>query len=337
MNRIIRALLVLTVVLVTACSAPTATHTPAPPIAVSHKSGTMRISLGGTANVKDVPSLMAFDALREQGYTVEVISFAKTSLIPPALDKGDIEVSDANVTLVWAAAAQGADIRTIVGKVNTSFLLVSTKDINDCRDLDGKALTFATRQSVGYVMFQQHVARNCPGIKNDVILISDSPSRVAALQAGQVAAAYCDLEEWLQLQRTAPDKYQVLINFAQEFPQVCFLTFSVRREWAQQNPTMVQDFVRALLASYRNVIASPELLRDGIAKYLSIEPARAQELADAYLAAKIWDPNGGITADKVAYTLQFLRDGGILSADFKVEDVADLSYLNAVLADMGRQ
>jgi hypothetical protein len=92
-----------------------------------------------------------------------------------------------------------------------------------------------------------------------------------------------------------------------------------------------------LLVAHRSVIGNPQLLRDGIVKYLSIEPARAQELADAYLAAKIWDPNGGVSAEDIDYTVRLLRDGGILTADLELEDVADLSYLNAVLAEIGRQ
>ena len=45
------------------------------------KSGTFRFSLHDTTDVKDVPWLMALDALEEQGYTTEVVSFGKSSLI----------------------------------------------------------------------------------------------------------------------------------------------------------------------------------------------------------------------------------------------------------------
>jgi len=331
------AIVILVIIPLAACSSSTPSPTPVSPTAVPRKSGTIRVSIGGSVNVKDVPSQMAFDAMREQGYTVEVIPFAKTSLIPVALDKGDIEVSDATTSLVWAAAAQGADIRTVVAKVGTSFILASTKGISNCRDLDGKAITFSTRQSVGYVMFEKHVAENCPGIKPDVILISETSNRMAALQAGDVVAAYLDLGDWLQLQQSAPDRFHVLIDFALEFPRVCFLTFSVRREWAAQNQSMLKDFIQALVATHRSIIENPQRLSDAIVKYLSIEPAQAQQLADACLAAGLWDPNGGLTAEDITYTLQFFRDGGILTTDSKVEDVADLSHLNAVLAEMGRR
>jgi len=115
------------------------------------------------------------------------------------------------------------------------------------------------------------------------------------------------------------------------------LALTVRREWARQNPEVVHDYLRELLLAQRAVLADPQLLSDGIVKYLAEEPAQARELADAYLKAKIWDANGGLSTQSVEYTLQFLRDGGLLSAGSRPEDVADVSYLNSVLDELGRK
>ena len=301
------------------------------------KSGTIRFALLDTTDVKDVPWLMALDSLEEQGYTTEVVNFGKSSLIPPALVQGDIDIAVGSTTLNWAAIAQGADIATVVGKVNTSFLLITNMDVQSCGDLDGKVLTFATRQSVGYVMFEEYLDQNCPGTGPEILLISGSANRVAGLELGEVDGAYLELEHWLRLQETAPGEFQVLIDFAKEFPEVQIETFNVRREWAEENREQVEDFVRALLVANRSVIADSQLLRDGIVKHLSIDPARAQELAEAYLLEQIWDPNGQLSSENVQATLDFLSAAGMLPADLKVEDVADLSYLNAVLDEIGRQ
>jgi ABC-type nitrate/sulfonate/bicarbonate transport system substrate-binding protein len=340
MNRNITCVLILTAVIVAACSpqAPTLSSPAATPsTTAARKSGTIRFSLLGSANVRDVPWLMALDSLKAQGYTVEVTTFAKSNLIPPALSQEDIDVASANATIAWAAIAQGADIRTVVSAANTSFYFIAKEDIQSCRDLDGKAIAFSTRQSVGYVMFEEYLNQHCAGVMPEVMLISESRNRVVALQAGEIEGAYLELEDWLQLQQMAPGKFHVLIDFGKEFPQVKILTFNVRREWAEQNQEMVKDFIRALLIADRGVLQDPQLLRDGIVKYLSLDAAQAQELADVYLAAKIWDPNGGVTPEIVQSTLDFLSAGGILPAGSKVEDVANLSYLNAVLDEIGRQ
>lgn len=302
-----------------------------------HKSGTIRFALNDTTDVKDVPWLMALDALEEQGYITEVVSFGKSSLIPSALIRADVEVAAPNATLAWAAIAQGADIASVVGRVNTSFYLITTRDVQSCSDLDGQVLTFATRQSVGYVMFEEYLDRNCPGTSPEILLISGSANRVAGLELGEVDGAYLELEHWLRLQEMAPGEFHVLIDFAEEFPEVQISMYSVRRQWAEENREQVEDFVRALLVAHRSVIADPQLLRDGIVKYLSIDAARAQELEEAYLLEEIWDPNGQLSSENIQATLDFLSAADMVPADLEVEDVADLSYLNAVLDEIGRQ
>jgi ABC-type nitrate/sulfonate/bicarbonate transport system substrate-binding protein len=288
-------------------------------------------------DVKDVPWLMALDVLREMGYTVELTAFAKSSLIPPALLHGDIDVGSANTTLVWAAIEKGADIRTVAGRANVGFYLVATQEIRDCRDLDKKVITFSTRQSIGYVMFEKYLNRHCPGVTPEVLMIDGSENRVVALQVREVVAAYVEIEEWYQLQQAAPGEFHVLIDFGREFPQVQMLTFTVRREWADENSEMLNDFIRALLEAKRHVIEYPQFLQDMIAKYQSLDADKAKDLAEVYLEAVIWDPNGGITQENIQYTLDFLIQGEILSSGLGVEEVADLSYLNAVLDDIGRQ
>jgi hypothetical protein len=70
---------------------------------------------------------------------------------------------------------------------------------------------------------------------------------------------------------------------------------------------------------------------------LKITPEEAKQIGDAYLQAGLWDPNGGLTAENVQYTLDFFKNAKGVPASLKVDDVADLSYLNAVLDEMGRK
>lgn len=301
------------------------------------KSGTIRFSLLDSADVKDVPLLMALDSLEKQGYTTEVVNFGKSSLIPSALAEGDIDVASISTTLGWMATTQGADIATVVGRVNSSFVLVTRTDVRSCSDLDGQALSFASRQSVGYVMFEEYLEQNCPGTTPEILLISGSSNRVAGLESGEVDGAYLELEHWLRLQEIAPGQFHVLVDFATEFPDVLIETYCVRPTWAEENREQVEDFVRALLVAHRSVIADPQLLSDGIVSYLSIEAGQAEALAEAYLQRGMWDPSGQVNEENIQATLDFLSAADMLPADLKVEDVADLSYLDAVLREMGRQ
>ncbi len=334
MNKRILYLLVLASVMMVACAGQVPTATP---LTAAQRSGTVRLSLLGATSVADVPSLMALAALEQQGYQTEAIHFAKSSLILPALLRGDLELSGANSTLVGAAIEEGADILVIVGKVQVRYVLATKAGIEHCRDLDGKSVVFSTRQSVGYVMYEQYVQQHCPGVAPEIILIAGSENRLAALQTEEVDAAYLGIDEWQLLQEAAPGKFGVLIDFGREFPQVQLSTYSVRREWAEANPDTVKDFVRALVEANRSVLQDRQLLVDAIVQYVEVEPDMAENLAQEYVTSQFWDPNGQITTENIQATLHMLRAGDMLATDLTVDQFADLSYLDAVLEEIGRQ
>ena len=327
-------------ILLSACSGPTAPTPSAnknPTPDTPRKSGTIRFSIQGAANVTDVPWLMALDLLKEQGYTIEQVSLSSADLITAALIRGDIDVGSASTNFTWTAIAKGAGIRTIVGRANMTYILVARQNILTCRDLNDKTLAFSSRQAVGYIMYEKYLAQNCPGVVPKIILMSESKNRVAALIANEVDGAYLEVEDWVNLQRQSPGKFHVLIDFAKEFPEIQYSIYSMRQEWAQQHPEAVKDYIAALITSDRQVMSNPQALQDGIVKYLSLDPTRAQELGAAYIAAGTWDLNGGLNNNNLQKTLDFMVSSGSVPPNIPVEKVADLTYLNAVLDRIGRK
>jgi ABC-type nitrate/sulfonate/bicarbonate transport system substrate-binding protein len=127
------------------------------------------------------------------------------------------------------------------------------------------------------------------------------------------------------------------MSYATEFPNVLIDGLHVRREWAKQNPDIVKGFLRALLKAHRAVAANPQRLIDESVRRLSLDPATAKAVAEAHLRAGIWDANGGLTSEDIQYTIDFLTTLAVLASGLKVQDVADLSYLQAVLNELGRQ
>lgn len=332
--------LVLLSALVANCSpqAPASTTPmPVPSATTEHKSGTLRFALNGNPDVQDVPRLMALDALKEQGYVIEQTVFANSDLIPVALTRGDIDFGSGDTSVAWSASTKGGDIRTIIGRAKTSYSLVTKPDLQTCKELGDRPVAFNSSASVGYVMFQKLLKQNCESVTPKLLLMNGSNSRVSALQTGEIDGAWVEMATWLQLKRQAPEKFRALIDFAKEFPEVQYSSFSVRKSWADKNPEIVKDFVRALLTAHRQIISNPGLLRDEIIKYLSVDNASAQASAEAYLTSGIWDADGGLTQVSVQSMIDLLTSGGALPAGVKVEDVSDLSYLDAVLKEIGRK
>jgi ABC-type nitrate/sulfonate/bicarbonate transport system substrate-binding protein len=272
------------------------------------KSGKLRLFDLPNVDVRDVPMLMALDDLAAQGYTVEKTNMASGSLIADALARGDADIGLLNSQTMWMAIVRGAPVRTIAEFTNPTTILAARAEIRSCCDLHGKRLGVATTGGLSPALFRWHLQQNCPGTEPRLFVILESTGRAAALLAGEIDALIAPGEEFVKLQREAPSKFHVLMSWAEEFPDVLIDCLHVRRQWAEQNPECVRDFLRALLLAQRRVVSSPGLLVDG-----------------------------GPTAQEVQRTIDFLTEMASLPRGLNPSAVADLSYLNGVLDEIGRQ
>jgi ABC-type nitrate/sulfonate/bicarbonate transport system substrate-binding protein len=316
---------------------PVSPVSPTPGANAPVRSGDIHLGQRGSPGVKDLPWLLAIDALQAQGYSVQVTELAKGELVAQAMEQGDIDIANVTPSIAWAAVVKGADIRTIVGNYDNAFYLAVKKELQTCRDLDGRSLAFSSRQATGYVLFEEYLKEHCPGVSPQILLISQSPSRVAALQSGEIDGAYLELEDWLALTLRKPDDFHIILDFGEEFPDFLGSGFCARGAWAEQHPEIVKDFARALITYQRELVEHPERLQAEIMKLYEIDAAEAERLAEAYLAQGIWDINGALTTENIQFTIDAMAKDGVLPVGLRAEDVADLSYMNAVLDDMGRK
>ena len=109
-----------------------------------------------------------------------------------------------------------------------------------------------------------------------------------------------------------------------------------RREFAEQHPEMMGDVIRAVFAARRK-LQDPEELRAAVIRYMEFEPEKAQQVAEVYTEQDIWDATGEYTLETVQANLDFLQAFGDLPADLEAGDVADLSFYDAVLSEIGSQ
>jgi ABC-type nitrate/sulfonate/bicarbonate transport system substrate-binding protein len=152
-----------------------------------------------------------------------------------------------------------------------------------------------------------------------------------------VDATVIDYGFLLEAESQAPGQFHALVSLADEFPELQTSGIHVYQPWAEENPELVQGFVRALVEAQRRIYEEPEALYAAAVDHLDLDPEFAKELADAYLAIELWDRNGALTEENLQYTLDFLGDIEAIPAGLRTEDVAELSYLNSVLDELGRQ
>lgn len=330
MKQTISALLVL-VALLQACASV------APSVAPPLTSRKIRVGIPSLPTVRNVPLYMALDALRMQGYQVETVTLARFDLVPVALANGEIDFGSFSPQGGWAAIAQGAPLETIVAQFSPTWALVVSDKVETCADLGKYPIGYSATTGIQQAMLTRYVNQNCPGTVPQIVVAGDPDARLVALLAGQLDGSPLEPEAQLQVDQTAPGKFHRVFHAARDFPDIQIATFAVRRAWGQQNPEVVRDFVRALITAHRRVNDNPQLLRDEIAKQHGFDAARAQYLADAYLQEKTWEPNGGLTPENIQLTLDLLKSIGALPPEIQVKDVANLSYLNQVLSEIGRK
>lgn len=319
-------------------AAPASTTTTAPTAAAgAARTGTLRFYDLANIDVRDVPLLMAFDDLEAQGYKVEKTYVANSTLLAAALARGDADLSVFNTQTAWKAIGKNAPIKTIAQFTGGTTVLASKSDIRDCAELAGKRVGVAATSGTSPALLDLYLREKCGGAAPELIVITESAGRRAALLAGELDAAVMPVEELIKLRDKAPDKYHELIPLSKTFPNVQVDAIHIREGFAQEHPEMVKDFLRAMLKAYRAVVAEPSLLIEQAVKRLELDAATARKISEAHLANGIWDANGGLTEENVQGTIDLYREIGALEGEIKVEDVADLSFLNAVLDEMGRK
>ena len=296
----------------------------------------IRVAYPSTVDFEDIPSLIAHDMLVDQGYAIVPTFYAQSELAVEALARGDAEFGNGAERTFWAAVTQGASIRTIVEQSANAWSIYSIPDITTCQDLEGQRLAQHSEGAVSKAMTDAYILENCPGTTPNTIILPGSENRAAALLAGEIDATPVELADAVRIDLQAPGQYHILTNFAKDVPNLETTGMYVNGDFAAKNPEAVKAYIRAMLTVHRQIAEDPQILIDEATKWLPIEPEALPKIADAYIAINAFDVNGGLSEETLQYSLDFYTNSGSLEAGLTLDDVADLSYLNEVLEEMGR-
>jgi NitT/TauT family transport system substrate-binding protein len=301
-------------------SAPT--PAPKPSISVAYPS---------EPDLGDVPTLMALDLLRSQGYEVRETFFAEPPLAVEALSRGDAQFSFGSMETHWSATEKGAKIVTIMEQLRDTWVLMASNEISQCSDINGKKLAVSSPGSGSAALVRAYITKNCPGTEPELMLISGSSNRAAALLAGEVDVTPVELPDVEELLKEAPDKVHVMVTFAEDLPDVMVTGVHANLEFAEANPEVVKDFLNALLTVYKQNEADSAALVRKAAEVLKAEPAEIEPIVKTHLDFHAWPPDGGLTEARVTSTLDFYVANEDLEQGITASDVANWDYLQIAL------
>jgi len=347
------ALTVAGALLVSACTAaatpaPTKAPTAAPSTAASAAPTALperkNFTVGFTSpGFSSGPLLAALDTLRGQGYTIDTATVTASELLTQGVADGSFPIgAGMGTNTIMAAVAKGAEMKVFLARnANETVLYARSATIKGCADLGGKKVAVHSEGSVSYAMLKSYVKANCPNATPNYLILPGSENRLAAMIADQIDGAPLELGDSITLDTQAGDRFKLLVSFASDLPKLQPFVFAVNAKFARENPGTVLAFVKAVLAEYRRIAGNPALLQADAEKYVkgAINAATVASVAKKYSDLKMFDVNGGLTADNLQFTADFFGPNGTKAVDTlqPVSAWADLSYLDAALKELGKK
>ncbi|UUP15922.1 ABC transporter substrate-binding protein [Nitratireductor thuwali] len=279
-----------------------------------------------------LPTAVALDRLKDMGYEIEAVELGGNSNQLQAAATGAIDISA--IAQILDAMDQGLDSKFFLAGNSNEFLLVARTGISTCEDLDGKSLGIHSVGSFVGQLALQHLAANCPDAEPKITVIEGSENRLAALIAGQLDSSVVDLQDWTLLNEKLPGQFQVTQDFTSTMP-IMRAAFAAKTEFLSSHPELVRDWIEVHLDVYNELYENPQLLIDkGEALLDEIDPEVLPKLVQAFVDARIWPVDGGLSAASVQKTIDFFNnDGEPFETISKPADVVDRSVLDQVLAD----
>jgi NitT/TauT family transport system substrate-binding protein len=286
------------------------------------------ITVGVVPVVDVAPLYLGIDKgfFEEEGLEVEPVVAQGGAAIIPAVMAGDQEIGFSNVVSLMLAQTQDLPVTIISQGIqatddaenDTAAIAVKgDSDIQEPADLAGKTIAINTLNNISQLTVT--AALDSEGVDTSTINFVEVPlpDMVGQLEAGQIDAAGL-VEPFVTTGKNAGQRMIIYDRVATE-PEMTIATYFTSESYLQDNPDVVEAFVRAINRSLEYATENPDEARQAIADYTEIPP---DVLADVVLP--LWQTD--LNVDSIQNTAQLMVDQGIAESEPDV---------NALIADTG--
>lgn len=231
-------------------------------------------------------------------------------------------------TVMAAQQEQSAELTFIGDFVRMFWTLTSNSNLTSCEDLDGVRFGLHSPGGVSTAIFNAWFAENCPdGVEPEILYVEGSPNRYQGLLAGQLDATMLELDDVLDL----PDNLHVMVNFAEDLPQIESNTVYANDEFLQEHPEVAEGLLKAMSDLAREIQDDPAIFADIIAEYRPELADQSEAIAEAYVNADVFAPEGGMSYEDLAETIELYEVAGAIQPGLVAEEIADRQYLEAAV------
>jgi NitT/TauT family transport system substrate-binding protein len=297
----------------------------------------VRFAYPSSADVGDIPSLLAWEQLKKRGIEVVPTFFPKTDLAVQAVVAGEADIGSAAGIAVVKAVESGMNIRIIAEQVRNEWQLVTPVSLKDPKQLDRKRVGYHAPVTVTEALVKwmaQHYK-----ITPNWMIIPGSEVRAEALMRGQLDATPAEIGDVLNILNAKPGQFHVLISYAKTFPQLIGSMYFARADYVQKNGPVVDAVIEAVLQAHRSAEEKPASIKQNALRLLpETKPELIDAIAATYKELRIWDVNGGAGRERGDASIKFFEESGLLKKDaVSFKQSFETGPLDRVLQKIGRK
>ena len=286
-----------------------------------------KVGFPAAPGFSDLPILMTIDKLNAEGWDISTEVFSDQALQTEALLSDAVQFTSGNPLATLTAIQEGAPLALVGERSANDWIVVAQEDIQSCEDLAGKQVPYQSEASVSTYMLKTYVEQEC-GVEPSYFVLEGSANRAAAMVGGQIDATIVQVEDWLVATQDQDTSAHILADIKSTLPELTTATYAVARPWLEENSELLSAFLAHLLVTNREANADLESLRQPALDHLEgYDEAALDAVIDAYSGLGIFFEDGGLTEEKVAYSLDFFVNTGGLEPGMTVEQAADLGPL----------
>src|SRR5688500_12242801 len=297
----------------------------------------VRFAYPSSADMGDIPSLLAWEQLKKQGIEVVPTFFPKTDLAVQAVVAGEADIGSAAGIAVIKAVESGMNLRIIGEQVRNEWQLVTPVALKDPKQLDGKRIGYHAPITVTEALVKwmaQHYK-----ITPNWMIIPGSDVRSEALMRGQLDATPAEIGDVLNILTAKPGQFHVMISYAVFCSQINNSIHFARADYVQKNAATVESVLEAILRAHRDDEERPASVKENALRLLpETKPELVEATAATYRELRIWDVNGGADKERGDASIKFFEESGLLKKNaVSFKQSFDTAPLDRVLKKIGRK
>jgi len=246
---------------------------------------TLRVGVIPIADVAPLYLGMEKGFFEEENLTIEPQLAEGGAAITPAVISGDFQIGFSNTVSLLIAASQNVPVQIIsqgvLGGADESeswadLLVLKDGPIEEPADLEGKTIAVNTLNNICEVTIKASLEDEGVDVSALKFTEVQFPEMNAALEAGQVDGA-CVVEPFVS-EGTAGEAVGIDPFYVNTAPDLTVATYFTSTEYAEQNPDVVEGFVRAIERSLDYAQENPDEARDILLTYTEIPPEVAEQI-----------------------------------------------------------